>query len=162
MKKKLEANSPEFRDLVGKLANTKLTIPSLPSLPKIPMTSISETTILHPISSSSTSTMTKNDIKMESMSKDILSTIAMNLDLPSLLRWCQSNSEINNHICNNSNVWRNKLLKDYPDYESFGLNRSLKETYVFMYQLSLIKNLLNSDESLYDIFQKSEIDRIKN
>ena len=95
---------------------------------------------------------------MESASKDVLFTIAMNLDLPSLLRWCESNSRINKNVCLNSDVWRSKLLKDfpseYPGFQKYGLNRSLRETYVFLYQLSYIKKLLNTNESLYDIFVK--------
>jgi hypothetical protein len=94
---------------------------------------------------------------MEAASKDVLFTIAMNLELPTLLKWCQSNSRINRDVCQNDNVWRAKLLRDYPDYERFKLNRSLKETYVFMYQLSYIKELLGTKESLYDIFMKKTL-----
>ena len=94
---------------------------------------------------------------MDTASKDVLFTIAMNLELPSLLRWCQSSSRFRKHVCNNDDVWKRKLLMDYPDYEKFNLNRSLKETYVFMYQLSYIKSLLQSEESLYDIFLKKKI-----
>ena len=94
---------------------------------------------------------------MESASKDVLFTIAINLELPSLLRWCESNSRINKHVCQNDHLWRSKLLKDYPDYQKFQLNRSLRETYVFMYQLSYIKKLLKINESLYDIFLKKEL-----
>ena len=94
---------------------------------------------------------------MDTASKDVLFTIAINLELPSLLRWCQSNSRIRKHVCNNDDVWRSKLLQDYPDYEKFNLNRSLRETYVFMYQLSYIKSLLQTEESLYDIFRKKKI-----
>ena len=96
--------------------------------------------------------------KMDEASKDVLFTIAMDLDLPSLLRWCQSSSRVNKHVCNNSSVWRNKLIRDYPDYEKFNLNKSLKETYVFMYQLSLIRKLLDTNESLYDIFLRKRLD----
>ena len=95
---------------------------------------------------------------MESASKDVLFTIAMDLDLPSLLRWCQSSSRVNKHVCNNSSVWRNKLIRDYPDYEKFNPDKSLKETYVFMYQLSLIRKLLDTNESLYDIFLRKRLD----
>src|SRR5665647_1117112 len=95
---------------------------------------------------------------MDAASKDVLFTIAMDLDLPSLLRWCQSGSRIHKDVCNNPNVWRSKLLRDYPDYEKFDLKKSLKETYVFMYQLSLIKKLLGTEESLYDIFLRKKID----
>jgi Leucine-rich repeat (LRR) protein len=95
---------------------------------------------------------------MESASKDVLFTIAMDLNLPSLLRWCSSNSKIMKDVCLNGHVWRNKLLKDFPDYQKFELNRSLKETYVFLYQLSYIKKLLDTNESLYDIFLKKKLD----
>jgi Leucine-rich repeat (LRR) protein len=95
---------------------------------------------------------------MESAAKDVLFTIAMDSDLPSLLRWCQSNSKINRDVCLNDNLWRSKLLQEYPDYQKFNLNRSLRETYVFLYQLSYIKGLLNTSESLYDIFQKKHFD----
>ena len=94
---------------------------------------------------------------METSSKDVLFTIALNLDLPSLLKWCSSNSRINKNVCQNDNVWRSKLLNDYPDFQNFHLNKSLRETYIFLYQLSQIKKLLNSNESLYDIFQRKEL-----
>jgi Leucine-rich repeat (LRR) protein len=94
---------------------------------------------------------------METASKDVLFTIAMELDLPDLLRWCSSNSRINRDVCQNKDVWRSKLLKDYPDYLKFKLNRSLKETYVFLYQLTYIKKLLNTNESLYEIFLKKTL-----
>ena len=95
---------------------------------------------------------------MESTSKDVLFTIAMDLDLPSLLKWCESSARVNRDVCQNDNVWRSKLLREYPDYQKFELNRSLKETYVFLYQLSYIQGLLNTNESLYDIFHKKHLD----
>ena len=95
---------------------------------------------------------------MDTASKDVLFTIAMNLELPDLLKWCESNSKIHRDVCNNDNVWRSKLLADYPDYRKFNLDRSLREIYVFLYQLSLIKILLNTKESLYEIFLRKEID----
>ena len=94
---------------------------------------------------------------METASKDVLFTIALNLRLPDLLRWCSSNSKINRDVCNNDNVWRSKLLKDYPDIEIFQLNKSLRETYVFLYQLTYIKELLNSNESIHNIFIRKSL-----
>jgi Leucine-rich repeat (LRR) protein len=94
---------------------------------------------------------------MDTASKDILFTIAINLELPSLLRWCESNKRINRDVCNNDHVWRAKLLKDYPDYKRFNLKRSLKETSVFMYQLEYIKKLLNTDKTLYEIFLRDTL-----
>ena len=77
---------------------------------------------------------------METASKDVLFTIAMDLDLPSLLKWCESGSRINHSVCQNDNVWRNKLLRDYPDYERFDLKRSLRETYVFCTNYLILKS----------------------
>ena len=94
---------------------------------------------------------------METASKDVSFTIALNLKLPDLLRWCSSNSKINRDVCNNDNVWRSKLLKDYPDIEIFQLNKSLRETYVFLYQLTYIKELLNSNESIHNIFIRKSL-----
>ena len=98
---------------------------------------------------------------MENASKDVLFTIAMNLDLPNLLKWCSSNSKIHRNVCQNDDVWRSKLLKDYPneysDYQKFNLKKSLRETYVFLYQLSYIKKLIGTNESLFEIFLKKEI-----
>ena len=95
---------------------------------------------------------------METASKDILFTVAMNLELPSLLKWCASNSRINKNVCQNEHLWRSKLLQDYPDYQKFELSRSLRETYVFLYQLSYIKKLLNTNKSLCEIFLRKQID----
>lgn len=99
---------------------------------------------------------------MESASKDVLFTIAMNSELPDLLRWCQSNSRINKDVCNNDDVWRSKLLKNYPEYKNIDFSSiqplSLRETYVIMYQLAYINKLLDSKYSPRYIFIRGEID----
>ena len=98
---------------------------------------------------------------METASKDVLFTVAMKLDLPNLLRWCSTSSRINRDVCNNDNLWRAKLLKDYPDgypdYQIFNMKNSLREMYIFLYQLSWIKKVLQTNESIYDIFLKEKI-----
>ncbi len=94
---------------------------------------------------------------MESFPKDVLFTLALELDLPSLLKWCQSNSRINEKVCNNPDVWKSKVLRDYPDYQKFNLDKSFKEIYNFMYQLFMIKKLLNTTENLYDIYLRKNI-----
>jgi Leucine-rich repeat (LRR) protein len=94
---------------------------------------------------------------MENAPKDILFTIGMDLDLPDLLKWCSSSSRINKNVCQNDNIWRSKLLKDFPDFEKFNLNRSLRETYVFLYQLSYIKKHMETSKSLQDILRLKTI-----
>ena len=106
---------------------------------------------------------------METASKDVLFTIALNLQLPDLLRWCQSSNKFYQDVCNNDNVWRAKLLKDYPDYPFYPklysylsshspYSNSPKETYIFLYQLSYIKKSIDSNKTLEDIFLKKKID----
>ncbi len=100
---------------------------------------------------------------METANKNELYTIAMNLELPDLLRWCISGKRILEDVCKNDDLWRNRLLRDYPDYEkfnseSFSINSlSLKEAYVFLYQLTWIKKMLGSGETEYDIFLKKNL-----
>lgn len=99
---------------------------------------------------------------MESTSKDVLFTIAMKSELPDLLRWCESSKKIYRDVCNNDDVWRAKLLKEYPDYNNsdiypFLSSLSPRETYVFMYQLSYIKKLSNWSVTLKDIYLKKEL-----
>ncbi len=95
---------------------------------------------------------------MESFPKDVLFTLALELDLPSMLKWCETNPRINEKVCNNQDVWKRKLLKDYQDYQRFELNKAPNQIYNFMYQLSLVKELLKTDETLYDIYLKKSID----
>ncbi len=94
---------------------------------------------------------------METFPKDVLFTLALELDIHSLLKWCSSNSRINEKICNNPDVWRNKLLNEYPDYQNFQLNISFKEIYKFLYQLSLVKKLIHTKETLHDIYLRDYI-----
>jgi ankyrin repeat protein len=60
---------------------------------------------------------------MEKLDKDRLFLIAMELDLPGLLNFCQTNKTINERICNNKYIWLAKLRKDFDfvfdDYINF-------------------------------------------
>lgn len=48
---------------------------------------------------------------MEALPRDIVSTVALELDLPDLLNYCLSKSDFN--ICNNDSFWMRKLVKDF-------------------------------------------------
>ena len=41
--------------------------------------------------------------------------IAIDLDIPSLIKLCSTNKRINSLICENATFWRNKLNKEYPN-----------------------------------------------
>lgn len=125
MKKKLEVNSPEFRDLVGKLTTTKLTLPSLgtlPPLPKIPMSSTPTPMSSTPTPKSSISATAKSPISTKSpiVKKDVTFTgvkdvdllILMQLDDKSLFRTCKVNKYVN-ELCKNEDFWRNRFQNKF-------------------------------------------------
>lgn len=100
-----------------------------------------------------------SSVKLETLPKDVLFTLALELDLPSMLKWCRTNAYINEKVCNNSAVWNKKLLTEYPDSQKFNLNKTGKEMYIFMHHLSLVKKelLYYTKESLYDIFLERDL-----
>lgn len=48
--------------------------------------------------------------------KDLLIKLAIDLDLPDLLRWCQLNKRFNNLTCRNDTFWMNKFYHEYGKY----------------------------------------------
>jgi len=50
---------------------------------------------------------------MQTVPKDILVKLALDLDLPDLLNLCQVNKQINQKICASKDFWKQKLWKDY-------------------------------------------------
>lgn len=51
---------------------------------------------------------------METLSKDVLVLLAMELNYVDILKFCQSSKRINRYVCENSDFWRNWLYKEYP------------------------------------------------
>lgn len=67
---------------------------------------------------------------MEKLPKDILIEIALNLN-PNV---CQSAKRENQVICQNEHFWRQKLVKDYPEYTNFKLKKcSYRIIYINMF-----------------------------
>ena len=58
---------------------------------------------------------------MEKLPKDIIVSLALELNLEDIVMLCQTTSRFNEKICQNNIFWLNKLIKDY------GLKVSLKE-----------------------------------
>ena len=46
---------------------------------------------------------------------DVLRMLALELDLPSIIRFCKSNTLVNKSVCENNVFWRNKLYRDVPN-----------------------------------------------
>ena len=80
--------------------------------------------------------MIKKNIKryrMETLRKDELFKIALEFDLPDLLRFCTSSKKINEKICQRNDIWLIKL-KEFPNNHKLKLSPKLspKETYILL------------------------------
>ena len=51
---------------------------------------------------------------MESLPKDVMAEMALNLSAPDVIKFCSA-SKSQNRICNSNDFWRRKLEKDYPE-----------------------------------------------
>ena len=58
---------------------------------------------------------------MESLPKDVLVYLALELDLVDIASLCRSNRKIDEKICKNHNFWRNKINRDYPNKNQYEL-----------------------------------------
>ena len=95
---------------------------------------------------------------MEKRSKDELILIALHLELPELLRFCNTNKIINDKVCKNADVWRRVVLRDFPGFKFESLNSELrelfpKEIYTLLYTIRVWKldidvNQLYSEQNL--------------
>ena len=67
---------------------------------------------------------------MESLPKDVVIEMALNLSPVDLIRFCSA-SKAQNRICNSNDFWRRKLDKDYPgDFAAGTILTNPKELYI--------------------------------
>jgi hypothetical protein len=52
---------------------------------------------------------------MDSLPKDVLSEMALNLSPPDLIKFCATAKRQNKSICESETFWRRKLERDYPE-----------------------------------------------
>lgn len=71
---------------------------------------------------------------MENLSKDILMLLAMEMDLPSLLNFCESSKKINDKVCKQNIFWKNKLEKERPGLVSLLSIKLFDNVYDFDYK----------------------------
>ena len=48
------------------------------------------------------------------MNRDVLFSIALEMDLPDIMRLCETSKKVNEYVCKNRNFWVIKLKKTYP------------------------------------------------
>jgi hypothetical protein len=96
------------------------------------------------------------------LSKDTLFLIALELDMPSLFSLCNSNKKLNLKLCENEEFWKIKLRKEFGSY--YEKNRRFlkyKDQYLYLKRVLSINNLNNLLERYkiltdydHDIFMK--------
>jgi hypothetical protein len=141
--KKLDSQSPEFRDLITSLTNTKLKLPPLNSSPipkeQIQIHRVHRANTLPPIS----------DLKMSNISfllnpiiskkvgtftglKDTDLLILMELNDNDLFKVCSINKYLNS-LCNNEYFWYNRIVKKYGEDVAKQTNKNTwKKYYIFL------------------------------
>ena len=86
---------------------------------------------------------------MEKLNRDALSIIAMDLSPSEVLSLCQTSKILNEKLCQQDSFWLNKLRKDYPFYQDFGLNASPVEIYKAFYKVDLLQKEKNTDPNAF-------------
>lgn len=77
---------------------------------------------------------------METLPKDVLIEMALNLSPPDLISFCASSKTQNKIICQSETFWRRKLQKDYPEeflnfYQTGNPIKNPREVYINRFTL---------------------------
>jgi ankyrin repeat protein len=83
---------------------------------------------------------------MDSLPKDVLAYLVLDLDLVDIFNLCKTNKNINKKICKNPDFWRNKIIK-------YNKNNSLIEEAIKYDSVDLFKLLVKPENlNISDIF----------
>ena len=110
----------------------------------------------------------------QSLSNDLLFSLAIQLDLSDLLKFCSASKRINNTICKKDNIWLYKLNKEFPDWRELKSDiniknpitlfpivkaQSVRDIYIILYHWNIFKILKEKiiKEDLYKIYQFEEL-----
>ena len=61
------------------------------------------------------------------LTNDALFSLAIQLELPDLLKLCSSSKKINDYICRNDNIWLYKLNKEFPNWQELRNDKNIKD-----------------------------------
>lgn len=79
---------------------------------------------------------------METIPRDILIQIALDLNYIDILRWCVSNKYVNEKVCKNQDFWKKMLYRDYPFIPRFESN-NFKKLYKLLRETIVSPNIIN-------------------
>lgn len=99
------------------------------------------------------------------LSKDMLIYLALELDLPVLLRTCRVNKRFNRIVCENNDFWRTRFIEDFKE---FGVNLDdIKEgllkdlTWKQIYQIKHYELKYKGGNLLLETSQRGDIEGVK-
>lgn len=90
------------------------------------------------------------------LNQDELFLIAIQLDLPDLLNFCNVNSQTRK-LCNKDLIWNYKLNKNFPEYANSFNDMTKKKKYKLLYKLNILKNELNLGDNLVELYNSKEL-----
>ena len=93
---------------------------------------------------------------MENFPKDVLFRLALELNLPDLLKLCSTNKRINSLVCERDDIWYAKLNSEFPNYQM--LKPNLKDNYRLLYQLTILKQKLRLKKNIYELYNLQLLD----
>ena len=71
------------------------------------------------------------------MNRDVLFSIALEMDLPDIMRLCETSKKVNEYVCKNRNFWLIKLKKTYPKVPVEKI-QDPKGLYIKLYNISTL------------------------
>ena len=106
---------------------------------------------------------------METLSRDELFSIAIELDLPGLLSFCSSSKRINDLVCKRNDIWLYRIRKDFPNYKLrksenpkkiyILLTKELKRVGEFQENRGPFLGLVGINEPLYLFLKNAKFDK---
>ena len=97
---------------------------------------------------------------MENLPKDVLFRLALELNLPELLKLCATNKRINSLVCERNDIWYYKLNSEFPGYQM--LKPTPKDNYRLLYELTQLKQKLDLKEDIYELYKLQELNLMNN
>ena len=117
----------------------------------------------------------ETEITFRNLSKDLLFSLAIQLDLSDLLKFCSSSKQINDYVCKKDNIWLYKLNQQFPNWRELKLDttiknpislfpivkaESIRDIYITLYYWNIFKILkekLKIEEDLYKIYLSEKL-----
>ena len=95
---------------------------------------------------------------MEKFTDSQLFLLALNMELPRLLKFCRTSKKFNDNICKKDAIWNYKLGKEFPDYKKLKIKSSKRRIYELLYKLrQLKKDLKAEDLDVYELYNERKL-----